>query len=80
MMHSGLQVYKYIFENGSLDNGADNQKNKCFCRKNKCLKPGLIDVTDCYYGKVVRKKIFYCLLSRYFAVYTIHIIIYYARF
>ncbi|XP_050061505.1 scavenger receptor class B member 1-like isoform X2 [Aphis gossypii] len=50
MIHDGLPVYKYIFKNGSLDNGADNPENKCFCRKNKCLKPGLIDVTDCYYG------------------------------
>ncbi|XP_015379121.1 PREDICTED: scavenger receptor class B member 1-like isoform X1 [Diuraphis noxia] len=49
-LHDGLPVNKYIFENGSLDNGAENPANKCFCRKNKCLKPGLIDVTDCYYG------------------------------
>lgn len=52
MIHDGLPVYKYIFKNGSLDNGADNPENKCFCRKNKCLKPGLIDVTDCFYGKI----------------------------
>ncbi|XP_050438668.1 scavenger receptor class B member 1-like isoform X2 [Adelges cooleyi] len=49
-IQDGLPVYKYVFKNGTLDNGADNPDNKCFCRKNKCLKPGLIDVTDCYYG------------------------------
>jgi len=35
-----------------LDNGAVNPENKCFCREGVCLKPGLIDVTDCYYGKI----------------------------
>ncbi|CAI6355260.1 unnamed protein product [Macrosiphum euphorbiae] len=49
-LHDGLPVNKYIFEDGSLDNGANNPANKCFCRKNKCLKPGLVDVTDCFYG------------------------------
>jgi len=34
-----------------LDNGVVNPENKCFCRKGHCLKAGLIDVTDCYYGK-----------------------------
>lgn len=52
-MHDGLPVYKYIFKNDTLDNGANNPENKCFCRKNKCLKSGLIDVTDCYYGKTI---------------------------
>lgn len=52
-IHDGLPVQKYIFKNGSLDNGAENPENKCFCRKNKCMKPGLIDVTDCYYGKTI---------------------------
>ncbi|XP_025412852.1 scavenger receptor class B member 1-like isoform X2 [Sipha flava] len=50
MIHNGLKVYKYIFKNGTLDNGAENPENKCFCRKNKCLTSGLVDVTDCYYG------------------------------
>lgn len=35
-----------------LDNGAVNPENKCFCRQGYCLKSGLIDVTDCYYGKI----------------------------
>ncbi|XP_050529375.1 scavenger receptor class B member 1-like isoform X2 [Daktulosphaira vitifoliae] len=48
--HDGLPIYKYIFKNGSLDNGHDNPENKCFCRKNKCLPSGVIDVTECYYG------------------------------
>ena len=34
-----------------LDNGVHNPENKCFCRKGRCLPEGLIDVTDCYYGK-----------------------------
>ena len=33
-----------------MDNGFFDQKNKCFCRHNKCLPIGLLDVTDCYYG------------------------------
>lgn len=53
-MHDDLPVYKYKFKNGTLDNGAENPENKCFCRKNKCLQPGLIDVTECYYGKAVQ--------------------------
>jgi len=53
-LQNSLPVHKYIFEDGSLDNGINNPENKCFCRKNKCLKPGLIDVTDCYYGKIVK--------------------------
>lgn len=52
-MQDSLPVHKYIFQDGSLDNGINNPENKCFCRKNKCLKSGLIDVTDCYYGKIV---------------------------
>ncbi|XP_018054994.1 PREDICTED: scavenger receptor class B member 1-like isoform X3 [Atta colombica] len=46
----GLETYKYTFMENELDNGAVNPENKCFCRKGFCLKPGLIDVTDCYYG------------------------------
>ncbi|KAG5320971.1 SCRB1 protein, partial [Pseudoatta argentina] len=46
----GLNTYKYTFMENELDNGAINPENKCFCRKGFCLKPGLIDVTDCYYG------------------------------
>ncbi|XP_018301690.1 scavenger receptor class B member 1 isoform X2 [Mycetomoellerius zeteki] len=45
-----LDTYKYTFMENELDNGAVNPENKCFCRKGFCLKPGLIDVTDCYYG------------------------------
>ncbi|XP_027850047.2 scavenger receptor class B member 1-like [Aphis gossypii] len=50
IIHDGIPVHKYIFKNGSFDNGADNPENKCFCRYNKCLKSGLMDVTDCSYG------------------------------
>ncbi|XP_070154251.1 scavenger receptor class B member 1 isoform X1 [Polyergus mexicanus] len=46
----GLYTYQYAFVENELDNGAVNPENKCFCRKGHCLKPGLIDVTDCYYG------------------------------
>lgn len=46
----GLHAYQYKFVENVLDNGAYNPENKCFCRKGFCLKPGLIDVTDCYYG------------------------------
>ncbi|XP_072757604.1 scavenger receptor class B member 1 isoform X2 [Anoplolepis gracilipes] len=46
----GLHTYQYEFMENELDNGAVNPENKCFCRKGHCLKPGLIDVTDCYYG------------------------------
>ena len=46
----GLHTYEYKFVEDILDNGAFNPKNKCFCRHGYCLKPGLIDVTDCYYG------------------------------
>lgn len=47
---NGLYTYEYSFQENELDNGAINPENKCFCRKEHCLKPGLIDVTDCYYG------------------------------
>ncbi|XP_014296232.1 scavenger receptor class B member 1 isoform X1 [Microplitis demolitor] len=46
----GLHTYKYKFMDNELDNGANNSENKCFCREGRCLQPGLIDVTDCYYG------------------------------
>ncbi|XP_020280180.1 scavenger receptor class B member 1-like isoform X2 [Pseudomyrmex gracilis] len=46
----GIYAYEYTFLDNELDNGAVNPENKCFCRKGFCLKPGLIDVTDCYYG------------------------------
>lgn len=46
----GLNTYQYTFMENELDNGAVNPENKCFCRKGVCLKSGLIDVTDCYYG------------------------------
>ncbi|CAL1682380.1 unnamed protein product [Lasius platythorax] len=46
----GLHTYQYTFLENELDNGAVNPENKCFCRHGHCLKPGLIDVTDCYYG------------------------------
>ncbi|XP_017892677.1 scavenger receptor class B member 1-like [Ceratina calcarata] len=47
---TGLETYKYKFIENILDNGAYNPENKCFCRHGVCLPPGLIDVTDCYYG------------------------------
>ncbi|KAL6257532.1 hypothetical protein P5V15_011106 [Pogonomyrmex californicus] len=47
---NGLHTYQYTFMENELDNGAINPENKCFCRQGLCLKPGLIDVTDCYYG------------------------------
>ncbi|XP_032672792.1 scavenger receptor class B member 1-like isoform X2 [Odontomachus brunneus] len=46
----GLHSYQYGFIENELDNGAVNPENKCFCRQGVCLKPGFIDVTDCYYG------------------------------
>lgn len=46
----GLHTYKYNFMENELDNGVFNTENKCFCRQGRCLSPGLIDVTDCYYG------------------------------
>ncbi|XP_022199690.1 scavenger receptor class B member 1 isoform X1 [Nilaparvata lugens] len=46
----GLHGYTYHFQDNALDNGENNSSNKCFCRKGHCLAPGLIDVTDCYYG------------------------------
>lgn len=33
-----------------MDNGYYDPKNKCYCRGGNCLPPGLLDVTDCYYG------------------------------
>ncbi|XP_055681558.1 scavenger receptor class B member 1 isoform X2 [Lutzomyia longipalpis] len=47
---SGLTAQKFVFEENALDNGAIEEKNKCYCRQGKCLPVGLIDVTDCYYG------------------------------
>lgn len=47
----GLKGYEYNFIENALDNGEFNKDNKCFCRKGRCLPRGLIDVTDCYYGK-----------------------------
>lgn len=47
-----MHVYKYKFVENIMDNGAYIPENKCFCRYGYCLKPGLIDVTDCYYGKM----------------------------
>ncbi|XP_043803781.1 scavenger receptor class B member 1-like isoform X1 [Apis laboriosa] len=46
----GMHAYKYIFIENIFDNGIYNPENKCFCRHGYCLKAGLIDVTDCYYG------------------------------
>ncbi|XP_015173130.1 PREDICTED: scavenger receptor class B member 1 isoform X2 [Polistes dominula] len=46
----GLYAYKYNFMENEMDNGAYNKENKCFCREERCLPPGLIDVTACYYG------------------------------
>ncbi|XP_063987990.1 scavenger receptor class B member 1-like isoform X2 [Diachasmimorpha longicaudata] len=46
----GLHVYQYKFMEDELDNGVNNTENECFCRQGRCLQPGLIDVTDCYYG------------------------------
>lgn len=52
----GIHTYEYTFLENELDNGAVNKENKCFCRKGFCLKPGLIDVTDCYYGKTNKNR------------------------
>ncbi|XP_059617113.1 scavenger receptor class B member 1-like isoform X2 [Phlebotomus argentipes] len=47
---SGLSAQRFVFEENALDNGAVEEKNKCYCRQGNCLPAGLIDVTDCYYG------------------------------
>lgn len=49
----GLHAYQYKFMEDELDNGVNNTENKCFCRQGRCLQPGLIDVTDCYYGECI---------------------------
>lgn len=46
-----LKAYRYKFMENELDNGAYNKENSCFCRQGRCLPPGLVDVTDCYYGE-----------------------------
>ncbi|XP_049824965.1 scavenger receptor class B member 1 isoform X2 [Aethina tumida] len=48
-VHTSMKAYVYNFES-SDDNGWVNETNKCFCRTNKCLPPGLLDVNGCYYG------------------------------
>ncbi|XP_073965150.1 scavenger receptor class B member 1-like [Choristoneura fumiferana] len=47
---SGLKAYMYTFPEHLFDNGKHTPENKCFCRNDRCLPEGLIDVTDCYYG------------------------------
>lgn len=49
---TGMLGYKYNFVDDALDNGKHNPDNKCFCRHGRCLPEGLIDVTDCYYGRL----------------------------
>lgn len=49
----GLYSYRYKFMDDELDNGVNNTENKCFCRHGRCLPPGMIDVTDCYYGMLI---------------------------
>lgn len=47
---SGLKGYVYKFAENANDNGKFDARNKCFCKKEKCLPPGLLDVNECYYG------------------------------
>ncbi|PSN32018.1 hypothetical protein C0J52_18110 [Blattella germanica] len=47
---NGLTAYQYKFPKNTLDNGEVDERNKCFCRKGRCLPAGLIDVHECYYG------------------------------
>ncbi|CAH2056127.1 unnamed protein product, partial [Iphiclides podalirius] len=49
-VRSGLKGYMYTFPEHMLDNGKAIEENKCFCRRDKCLPEGLIDVADCYYS------------------------------
>lgn len=47
----GINGNKYHFRERALDNGHNETSNKCFCRKGRCLPAGLVDVTECYYGR-----------------------------
>uniref|UniRef100_A0A0A9YDQ1 Scavenger receptor class B member 1 n=1 Tax=Lygus hesperus TaxID=30085 RepID=A0A0A9YDQ1_LYGHE len=50
-MIKGIHAYKYVFKNHSMDNGAVDDTNKCYClKKDRCMLPGLLDVNRCYYG------------------------------
>ncbi|KAK7794068.1 hypothetical protein R5R35_001322 [Gryllus longicercus] len=46
----GLPAYVYTWKDGILDNGLRDPHNKCFCRHNRCLPEGIMDVEECYYG------------------------------
>lgn len=35
----------------NLTMGHTTKKIHVFCRQGRCLPPGLVDVTDCYYGE-----------------------------
>ncbi|XP_017774425.1 PREDICTED: lysosome membrane protein 2-like [Nicrophorus vespilloides] len=47
---SGLIGNVYRFPKNGMDNGKYDSENSCYCRDNKCLRSGLLDVRECYYG------------------------------
>lgn len=47
---SGLRGYVYKFRPNAMDNGHYDPDNKCYCKTNRCLPAGLLDVRQCYYG------------------------------
>ncbi|BES94147.1 CD36 family [Nesidiocoris tenuis] len=44
----GYRAFRYSFPDNILD--PDNPDNKCYCKKDGCLKRGLSDLSPCYYN------------------------------
>ncbi|XP_065172223.1 scavenger receptor class B member 1-like isoform X3 [Atheta coriaria] len=49
-IQSGLEAFVYKFPANAMDNGIVDSENACFCRTKQCLRRGLLDVRQCYYG------------------------------
>ncbi|CAB0014911.1 unnamed protein product, partial [Nesidiocoris tenuis] len=45
----GYRAFRYSFPDNILD--PDNPDNKCYCKKDGCLKRGLSDLSPCYYSQ-----------------------------
>lgn len=56
----GFEGYYYKIMDNFLDKYEDNPDNECYCKdKDFCLPKGLGDITSCYYGRHIFKKVKY---------------------
>lgn len=51
---SGINVEYFKLDERAFLNDANDPESSCYCEDKKCLKPGLSDISPCYYSELLK--------------------------